>query len=131
MKIKIVEENNLLTSDTSNFCKWIRQFHPDVTVSIPNNKTRYQLNDLSLILPLVQLATSPDLLNYLNLTLEYMQFKFRGSMESDNNVIEVMAEVESGRSGVSKRFQFRGTASDYSRTVKKFDPNKFFSDNQS
>jgi len=124
-----MEGNDLLISETSTFCKWIRQSYPDVTVSTPENKARYQLNDHSLLLPLVQLVTSPDLLNYLNLVHEYMNFKFRGSMKSDTNTIEVCAEVTDGPNGESKRFRFKGTADDYSQTVKKFDPNSFFNSN--
>lgn len=126
MHIKIIEENDLLTSETSTFCKWIRQSYPDMTISPPNNKARYQLNDNSLLLPFVQLVTSPDLVSYLNLVLEYMNFKFRGSMESDTNTIELCVEVTNGPNGKSKRFSFKGTADDYSQTVEKFDPNAFF-----
>lgn len=126
MHIKIMEENDSLISETSTFCKWIRQSYPDVTVSTPENKARYQLNDHSLLLPFVQLVTSPDLVNYLNLVREYMSFKFRGSMKSDTNTIEVRAEVTNGPNGESKRFHFKGTSDDYSQTVEKFDPNAFF-----
>ncbi|MFA0084299.1 hypothetical protein [Vibrio sp. 10N.261.51.F12] len=126
MHIKIMEENDSLASETSTFRKWIRQSYPDVTVSTPENKARYQLNDHSLLLPFVQLVTSPDLVNYLNLVREYMNFKFRGSMRSDTNTIEVCAEVTNGPNGESKRFHFKGTADDYSQTVEKFDPNAFF-----
>ncbi|HGO5293079.1 hypothetical protein ACPV34_07305 [Photobacterium damselae] len=97
-----------------------------MTISPPNNKARYQLNDNSLLLPFVQLVTSPDLVSYLNLVLEYMNFKFRGSMESDTNTIELCVEVTNGPNGKSKRFSFKGTADDYSQTVEKFDPNAFF-----
>lgn len=126
MHIKIMEENGSLASETSTFCKWIRQSYPDVTVSTPDNKARYQLNDQSLLLPFVQLVTSPDLVNYLNLVREYMDFKFRGSMKSDTNTIVVRAEATNGPDGESKRFHFEGTADDYSQTVAKFDPNAFF-----
>ncbi len=126
MYIKIIEENDSLASETSTFCKWIRQSYPHVIVSTPENKARHQLNDQSLLLPFVQLVTSPDLVNYLNLVREYINFKFRGSMKSDTNTIEVCAEVTNGPNGKSKRFHFKGTADDYSQTVEKFDPNAFF-----
>ncbi len=126
MHIKIMEDNGLLASETSSFCKWIRQSYPDVTVLTPESKVRYQLNDHTLLLPLVQLVTSPDLVNYLNLVREYISFQLRGSMKSDTNTIEVCAEVANGPNGETKRFHFKGTADDYSQTVKKFDPNAFF-----
>ena len=127
MHIKIIEDNESLTSETSTFCKWIRQSYPDVTISIPENKVRHQLNDHSLLLPLVQLVTELDLVNYLNLTLEYMNFKYRGSMKSDKQNMELRAEVPYGNKGERKLFYFKGTADDFSKTVEKFDPNEFFS----
>ncbi|MGI2107107.1 hypothetical protein ACRN9A_18440 [Shewanella frigidimarina] len=126
MHIIIMEENDSLASETSTFYKWISQSYPDVTVSTPENKARHQLNDQTLLLPLVQLATSPDLINYLKLVLEYMSFKFRGAMKSDSNTIEVRAEITNGPNGESKRFRYKGTADGYSQTVEKFDPNAFF-----
>lgn len=126
MHIKIMKENDSLASETSRFYKWIRQSYPDVTVSTPENKAIFQLNDGLLLLPLVQLVTSPDLVNYLNLVREYMNFKFRGSMKSDTDTIEVRAEVTNGPNGKSKRFHYKGTADGYSQTVDKFDPNAFF-----
>ncbi|MCD9548025.1 hypothetical protein GLP21_05050 [Photobacterium carnosum] len=126
MHIKIMVDNESLTSETSTFCKWIRQSYPDVKISIPESKVRHQLNDHSLLLPLVQLVTELDLVNYLNLTLEYMNFKCRGSMKSDKQNMELRAEVPYGNNGELKLFHFKGTADDFSKTVKKFDPNAFF-----
>ncbi|HCH3224901.1 hypothetical protein KW503_12340 [Vibrio fluvialis] len=128
MYLEVNIENGSIASEAGLFCKWINQHHPSIEVKLPANQPKLKLNDSSLILPLVTLISEPDLLNYLNLTVEYLNFKFRGDLATDKNEVSVCCHIKNSQTGTEKIFEFKGPESLYREKVDNFDLNEFFKD---
>jgi len=97
MKIEFKEEpfyDNSIASETGSFTKWIKVKHPKIVVELPKHKNKVALHDYSLIMPIVNLAYAQNIPNYLALVLEYSKYRFSGSLEGENNQIEIQVECE-------------------------------------
>ncbi|HDI3268952.1 TPA: hypothetical protein PMC30_003735 [Vibrio cholerae] len=125
MKIIIEKDENSIASESGNFCKWIRKYHGDWEVVLPESTPKRILNDSSLILPLVTLLAEPDLLNYLKLVTEYFAFRFKGDLQSDRNVVNVRCIVKTP-DGYEKHYEFNGPESAFREKVQNFDINGFY-----
>lgn len=128
MKIEFLDESfydNSIASETGSFAKWVKVKYPEIEIELPNHKNKVALHDHSLIMPLVNLAYTQDIPNYLALVLEYAKYKFTGSLEGENNEISIQVEYEDKNKGITKRFSFKGSESALSESVEKFDINKF------
>ncbi|PCI58737.1 MAG: hypothetical protein COB35_13005 [Gammaproteobacteria bacterium] len=128
MKIEFMEESfydNSIASETGSFAKWIKIKHPEIDIELPKKKNKVAWHDFSLIMPLVNLAYAQNIPNYLALVLEYAKYKFNGSLQGEQNEIAIQVDYEDENKGVTKRFSFKGSESALSKSIEKFDINKF------
>ena len=129
MKIEFMEESfydNSIASETGSFAKWIKVKHPEIDIELPKQKNKVVLHDFSLIMPIVNLVYAQNIPNYLALVLEYAKYRFAGSLEGENNEINIQVDYEDKNTGITKRFSFKGSETALSESIEKFDINKFF-----
>ncbi|TXH94804.1 MAG: hypothetical protein E6Q75_11565 [Rheinheimera sp.] len=127
MKIEIMEDDyysGSISSESDAFKKWMKIKYPDIEILVPENKSRFDLHDKTLIMPLVTLLADMSLINYLNLVLEYANFYFRGSLKSDLNEVSLRVSHRDPTSGIVKEFEFKGSEDALEKCIKKIDVNK-------
>uniref|UniRef100_E6XJR2 Uncharacterized protein n=1 Tax=Shewanella putrefaciens (strain 200) TaxID=399804 RepID=E6XJR2_SHEP2 len=128
MKIEVLEEPlyaGSIACETGAFKKWLKIKHPDVEVVTPADKSKVDLHDYTLVMPLVQLVADASLLNYLNLVLEYSKYYFSASLSGENNKVHIRVNCYDEKSNTIKEFEFDGSESALEKSIEKFDLNKF------
>ncbi|MFW1317695.1 hypothetical protein ACEWBY_21455 [Vibrio parahaemolyticus] len=128
MDIKVLEESiyeGAISHETGAFKKWLKVNHPDVNLVVPPNKTRFDLHDISLIMPVVQLLNEASVLNYINLVLEYANYAFKGSLKSDKNIVSFKAIYIKEENLERREIHFKGSAEELDKRIEKFDINEF------
>ncbi|CAK2047958.1 conserved hypothetical protein [Vibrio crassostreae] len=128
MKIEVLEDpyyEGSISHETGPFKKWLKVKHPEVELVVPEKKSKFDLHDYTLVMPLVNLATDMSLVNYLTLVLEYTNYCFKGSLKSDSNEVSINVRYENENTGEKKEFNFKGSETALKESIKKFDVNKF------
>lgn len=131
MKIVVLEEPfyaGSVACEAGAFKKWLKINHPDIDVVIPSEKSKVDLHDFTLVMPLVQLIADASVLNYLNLVLEYSNYYFSGSLSTESNKVHVRVNCYDEQNGTIKEFEFIGSESALEKSIEKFDLNKFMDD---
>lgn len=127
-KIEVLEGpyyEGSISNETGPFKKWLKVKHPEVELIVPENKSKFDLHDYTLVMPLVNLATDMSLVNYLTLVLEYTNYCFKGRLKSDKNEVSINVRYENENTGERKEFNFKGSEVALKASIKKFDVNKF------
>lgn len=128
MRIEVLESDfydGSIAHQAGDFKKWMKIKHPDVEVLVPENKTKFDLHDFSLIMPLVNLAADMSLVNYLGLVVEYANYCFRGKLKGEDDEVQINVLYEDSKSGKRKEFNFKGSVGALEKSVEKFNINEF------
>ncbi|MFV0934628.1 MULTISPECIES: hypothetical protein [Pseudomonas] len=128
MKIEILTDRyyeGCVSHEAGRFKKWMRIHHPEIEVTIPDDASKYDLHDYSIIMPLVSLASDMSLQNYLAVVVEYVKAATSNKLEGETDEIQMSVIYHDNEKGIKKEFNFKGSQETLNAAVKKFDLNKF------
>ncbi len=115
-----------MEADVSDFVKWLRKDHPDLSVIYPERTTKLVLHGADVWLPLVFVAGDTAVQVFLNMLASYLYDKAKGALRNDNPKVHVSVMYQNKREGITKKFDFTGDAEALGKAVKRFDLNNFF-----
>jgi hypothetical protein len=118
-------EGKVLYSDTGDFSKWVRKFHPNVTVETQKADKKLLLRSGDYWLPLVFLSSDITLPIYLNMVANYLYEKMKGALKGEKARVHLSAMYENTSDGIIKKFEFEGDVDTLQKAITKFNLNKF------
>lgn len=109
-----------LFRDTGSFMKWIKN-NKDINIEYDSNVKKVSLNNNDFWFSLVYLAMDTSLQIYLELVVNYVYDKLKGSLHGDKNSTTVHLQAHFKDGDKIKEFTYNGPL----EGIEKFDPNKF------
>lgn len=117
-----------LKSDYGDFMKWMATTRPELKLTLPEQHPKLILHSGDIWLPLMYLARDTSVQILLGLITNYLYDRMKGRLKSDRPVVDFSIVYEDHEAQKIKRLDFKGTAEDLAKVMKKFDANNFFDD---
>lgn len=120
--IKIVPEfyngtqEKILQRYSGTFAKWIHKNHTEIDIDYDPNTKKISLHNSEYWLPLVYLASDTSVQMYLNLVIDFLYDKLKGSLKGEKAKVNFSFEFKEGKS--YKKFDYSGDIEGLERFTK-------------
>lgn len=115
-----------LHSAGGDFAKWLRTTSKEVDVHVPKEpQQRVMLCNNELWLPLIWLGTNVALPVFLGFVVNYLYDRSKGNLKNEKTTAHVQAVYRNRKTGIFKKFKFKGDVEQLKAAMKKFDPHEF------